>query len=81
MINSIGIELLVTPFFASGIGILFICSGIFFVTKRKRLSRAQKIVIGIIMLICLFYLAFIVWLTISFGGGPLREPTPSRAIP
>lgn len=82
MINSIGIDLLVTPFFAFGIGILFICSGVFFVARRKKLSRAQKIAIGIIMLICLSYLAFIVWLTVSFGSNhPPSNPVPSKVIP
>lgn len=76
MPNSSVWDFLITPVFAVAIGIVFLCCVIILVTRWKKLSRAQKIVIGVMILICLLYLGLVLWLSISFGRPP-HEPVPS----
>lgn len=57
--------------------VLLICLCVLFAVKRKTLTMAQKVLIGVAVLLCLVYLAFIVWLSIGFGHS-VPDPTPHK---
>lgn len=47
--------------------VLLICLCVLLVVKRKTLTIAQKVLIGAVVLLCLVYLSFIVWLSLAFA--------------
>lgn len=57
--------------------VLLICLCVLLVVKRKTLTLVQKVLIGAVVLLCLVYLSFIVWLAIAAGhNNPGAMPTP-----
>jgi len=71
------IDFLVTPAAVIVFIAVFVFSAVVLVVKRKNLSITQKVILGIVCVVCLMYFAFILWLIIGFGSShPAHDPTP-----
>lgn len=52
-------------------------SGFILITKHRKLSPGSKIIIGVLLVLCILYLAFLLWCIVAFGSNhPATTPTP-----
>lgn len=59
--------------------VLFVAAGAALLLRRGKLASGQKIALILVLLICLLYLAFILWLSVGFGSNahPAHPPVVS----
>ena len=57
--------------------LLFLSCTILFILRRQYLSPLTRTILFLLILLCLAYFAFLLWLVVGFGRGPLHEPAPS----
>lgn len=80
MISSSGIDLLLTPVSVAGFVLFFVVSLVLLIGVRNRLSPQVKLLLICILVICLIYFAFLLWLIFLFGSNsPQRVPQPVPA--
>lgn len=48
--------------------VLFVAAGAALLLRRGKLASGQKTALILVLLICLLYLAFILWLSVGFGS-------------
>ena len=76
MTNSM-IDFLLNPVAVVVFIVVFAFSAVILVVKHKNLSVTQKVVFGILCIVCLVYFVFIFWIIIGFGSShPAHDPTP-----
>ena len=72
------IDLLLSPFAAAAIGTAGVWALLMLTAGQKKLSPGQKQVLMLVLIFCLLYGFFILWLSIGFGAPP---PVAPQAAP